>query len=78
MDAVDKKILNNYFGLIESLNPEMKLSLIDRLAESIKPHVSSKSKINLAFGAWHSEESAEELIKEIYKSRKTNRQIEEL
>lgn len=77
MDTADKKILNNYFGLLESLSPAMKLNLIDRLTESVKSRISSKSKIKSAFGAWDSDESAEELIDTIQKSRNTNRQIEE-
>lgn len=78
MDAVDKKILNNYLGLLESLNPTMKANIVDRLTKSIKSSISAKSKIKSAFGAWGSEESAEELIDAIYKSRNTNRQVEEL
>lgn len=77
MDAIDKKILNNYLGLLERLNPTMKLKLIDRLNESIKSYVSSKSTMMSAFGAWDSDESAEEIINTIRKSRHTNRQIEE-
>tara|TARA_R110000796_G_scaffold96719_1_gene202904 strand:+ start:305251 stop:305487 length:237 start_codon:yes stop_codon:yes gene_type:complete len=78
MDAIDKKILNNYLGLLERLSPTMKLNLIDRLTKSVKSKASAKSKMKSAFGAWSSDESAEELIKRIQNSRKTNRQIEEL
>lgn len=78
MDAIDKKILNNYLGLLERLNPTMKLKLIDRLTESVKSGISSKSTIKSAFGAWNPDESAEELIDTIHNSRNTNRQIEEL
>ncbi|WP_339606116.1 hypothetical protein [uncultured Roseivirga sp.] len=56
----------------------MKLNLIDRLTKSVKSKASAKSKMKSAFGAWSSDESAEELIKRIQNSRKTNRQIEEL
>ena len=78
MDAVDKKILNNYLGLLERLNPTMKSNLIDRLSRSVKSRVSAKSKMKSAFGAWNSDESAEDLIELIRNSRNTNRQIEEL
>ena len=78
MDAVDKKILNNYLGLLEGLSTTMKLNLIDRLSASVKSHVAPKSKIKAAFGAWNPEESADELIETIHKSRNINRQIEEL
>lgn len=78
MDAVDKKILDNYLGLLERLNPTMKLDLIDRLSRSVKSNVAPKSKMKAAFGAWNSDESAEDLIELIYNSRNTNRQLEEL
>jgi translation initiation factor RLI1 len=78
MDAAEKKILNNYFGLLERMNPSMKLNLIERLTASIKSRGSSKSKIHSSFGAWDSEQSADELIDELRISRHTNRQIEEL
>lgn len=77
MDATEKKILNNYFGLLERMNPSMKLNLIERLAASIKSGSSSKSKFRSSFGAWHSERSADELINELRTNRNTNRQIEE-
>ncbi len=78
MDAAEKKILNNYLSLLERLNPTMKLNLIDRLTESVKSHISLESKIQSSFGAWESDETAEELIDLIRTSRNTNRQIEEL
>lgn len=77
MDAVDKKILNNIFSLLDRLNLQMKLSLIDLLSESVKTRISSKSKMKTAFGAWESDESAEDLIETIRTSRNTNRQIEQ-
>ena len=77
MDAIDKKILNNYLGLLERLSPTMKLNLIDRLTKSVKSSASSKPKMKASFGAWSSNESAEELIQQIQNSRNTNRKIEE-
>lgn len=76
MDVADK-ILNNYLGLLERLNPVMKKKLIEQLKESAKPRM-AKSTISEAFGAWQSQETAEELIDQIQKSRSTNRQIEKL
>lgn len=77
MDAVEKKILNNYLGLLERLNPTMKLNLIERLKKSVETSTSS-SNIKSSYGAWASEESAEELISSIRSSRNTNRQVEAL
>ncbi len=76
MNTVDEKILDNYFGLLNHLNPTLKMELIDRLKESVKSENPSKSTIKLAFGAWHSDESAEELINSIRISRRINRDIE--
>ncbi len=76
MDAIDKKILNNYLGLLEGLNPSLKLKLIDKLTKTIKTR-SIKSKIKMSFGAWKSDETADELIDKIRSSRNTNRHIEE-
>ena len=78
MDAVDKKILNNYLGLLERLNPTMKLNLIHQLKKSVKSRVSTKSQMKSAFGSWNSDESAEELNELIQNSRNTHRNIEEL
>ena len=77
MDAAEQKILNGYLGLIKSLTPSMKLNLIKRLKESMKAPKPEESHMEDAFGSWHSNESAEELIKTIRSNRMTNRQIEE-
>ena len=77
MDAVEQKILNGYLDLIKSLTPAMKLNLIKRLKESMKKSKSDESQIEEAFGSWHSNETAEELIEDIKSSRMTHRQIEE-
>jgi hypothetical protein len=77
MDAVEQKILNGYLGLIKSLTPTMKLNLIKRLKDSMKTPKQEESQMDEAFGSWHSNESAEELIETIRSSRMTNRQIEE-
>ena len=77
MNAVEQKILNGYLGLIKSLTPTMKLSLIKHLKESMKASKMEGSQMEEAFGSWHSNESAEELLKTIRSSRMTDRQIEE-
>lgn len=78
MDAADEKIVNNYLKLLEQLNPAMKLDLIDKLIKSVKSRVSTTSRMEAAFGAWQSDETAEQIIELIYNSRNTNRKIEEL
>ncbi len=68
-----------YYGLLSNLNADIKLDLIAKLSQSLKksekePVVSLES----LFGAWKTEESAEELIAEIRASRVNNRKIEPL
>lgn len=78
MDAVDEKILKSYMSLLNHLSPKMKLNLIERLNNSINSKNEDQTKFKAAFGAWDSTESADELIKIIRESRKTQREIEEL
>ena len=78
MEKAENKILNSYWGLLSNLNTKLKLDLIEKLTQSIKSDHSKKSKIKSAFGAWKSDETAEELIEKIRSSRYTNRQIEKL
>lgn len=78
MNIAEKKILNNYLNLLERLSPKMKLNLSEQLKKSAKVQTPSKSNLKIAFGAWKSSETAEELIQTIRSSRNTNRQIEEL
>ena len=76
MESSDNKILNTYFGLLSGLSDKLKLDLIKMLNQSVKTEVSGKSRMKASFGAWKSEESAEEIISQIESSRQTNRQIE--
>ena len=78
MSTADKKILNNYLGLLERLNPTMKLNIIERLKESVKTHKSPTTKHKSSFGAWKSNDSADKLIDSLRNSRNTNRHIEGL
>lgn len=75
----DSHILNSYWGLIKSLHTSWKLDLIDRLTQSIRQNLQQDpNTMSNAFGAWESEQSAEEIIQELRDSRSTNRQIEGL
>lgn len=73
-------IAENIFRMVENSSEEVKLELISKITNSLKgtkkePKDDSWKKL---FGAWESEESAEEIIKVIRASRHTNRQIEDL
>jgi len=78
MDAVEKKIVNNYLALIRRLNPTIQQNLITELTKKSKSKVMPKSNMRAAFGAWEADETAKELSERIRSSRYTNRQIEEL
>ena len=68
-----------YFGFLKNLNPDSKLDLISKLSQSLKksdetPQVSLQS----LFGAYKSEETADEIIEQLRASRVSNRNIKTL
>lgn len=72
-------IADYYFGLLQHLNPDSKLDLISKLSQSLKisdeaPVVSLQS----LFGAYQSEETADEIIDQLRASRMFNRNRETL
>lgn len=72
-------LIDNYFGLLSSLSKENKIKLIARLSNSIVDEVADKENvIDKYFGAFKSDKSAEEIIKDIEDSRTFNRKIEAL
>ena len=76
MNIAKKKILSGYVGLIKSLSPNMKASLMDRLKESVERSRSEESVMEEAYGAWYSNESTKEIVDSIRSSRKVNRKID--
>ena len=76
---VNTSLIDNYFGLLKNLSPEVKLDLIERLSKTLKIDFSSEKKVlKASFGAWKSEKTADEIIQDLRKSRSVNRQIESL
>ncbi|EHQ29382.1 hypothetical protein [Mucilaginibacter paludis] len=73
------KLIDGYMELLRNLSSDNKLDLITKLSESLKStsHEDEPSLKNL-FGAYQSDQSAEELIAEIRQSRLFNRNIENL
>ena len=70
-------LIDNYFGLLRGLSKETKLQLISKLSNSMIEKVDeNESLVDRFFGAFKSEKSAEEIIKEIRESRTFNRTIE--
>ena len=72
-------VVDYYFDLLTNLSVESKLDLISKLSLSIKQN-SKEPEVSLQslFGAWKSDETAEEIIAEIRSSRVSNRTIEPL
>jgi len=72
-------IADYYFGFLKNLKHDNKLDLISKLSESLKTS-EKKEDISLQslFGAYKSNETAEEIIAELRASRTSNRNIETL
>lgn len=80
MESNRINIADNFIGMINNLSVDAKLDLISKITDSLKntkKEVKDDSWKDL-FGAWQSNESAEELISEIRSSRYTNRNIENI
>ena len=75
----DINVIDYYFGFLKNLTHDRKLDLISKLSESLKS-TENKEEISLQslFGAYKSEETAEEIIASLKASRITNRNIETL
>jgi len=70
-------LIDNYYGLLSSLSKENKIRPIAKLSNSIiEESTEDENVVDNFFGAFKSEKSAEELIKEIRESRIFNRTIE--
>ena len=67
-----------YFGVLKNLNAESKLDLISQLSQSLKSVKAERISLESLFGAYKSEETAEEIIAGIRSSRVSNRHIEQL
>ena len=73
----DKIIVDGYLELLEKLSPDNKLDLISRLSASLRTDLEEKDSLfKKSFGAFVSEETAEEIIKEIRASRLSTMEIE--
>jgi hypothetical protein len=76
---IDKNILDSYLDLLKKLSSKNKQELIEILSKTIvRKERSPISTTVKSFGAFESNESAEELINQLYSARKVNRSIESL
>ena len=72
-------VLDGYLRLAANLPFDSKLDLIAKLSAAVKVDVDSahdKLSFKAAFGAFESEQTAEEIIAELRASRTSSRQIE--
>ena len=68
-----------YFGFLENLNADSKLDLISKLSQSLKKdETTQETSLQSLFGAYKSDETADEIIAQIRASRVFNRNIEPL
>ena len=73
----DTILVEGYVSLIASLSPENRTAIISRLeALPVKDVQKEKTAFQESFGAFESEETAEELIKMIRESRTSTRKTE--
>ena len=76
---IDTTIVDGYVEMLDNLSLSNKLDLISKLTASVKSDITNKkSSFEKAFGAFQSEQSADEIINEIRSSRTFTRQIEEI
>jgi hypothetical protein len=77
--AQNTDIADYYLGVLQNLTHDSKLDLISRLSQSLKMgNQMNDITLQSLFGAYRSEETAEEIITAIKASRTFNRNIEAL
>lgn len=68
-----------HFGFLENLNADSKLDLISKLSQSLKKEEKAEeTSLQYLFGAYKSNDTANEIIADIRASRIFNRNIEPL
>jgi hypothetical protein len=68
-----------YFAFLKNLNAESKLDLISKLSQSLKKNDAvPETSLQSLFGAYKSDETADEIIAELRASRVFNRNTETL
>ena len=71
MTFTDKNLVPVYNSLIESLSLNSKIELAESLSKSIDKHKKQlDSKFEKAYGSFISDKTAEEIVKDLRKSRK--------
>ena len=71
MKYTDRHIVETYSGLLEGLSSISKIELIENLSKSLKMDEKNKDVVFYkSFGAFASDKSAEDIIRDIKSSRK--------
>ena len=74
-------IADNFYGMIKNLGTDVRLELISKITDSLKEsttHQQNGDSWKRLYGAFDSQQSADELITELRSERHTKRDIEEL
>ena len=72
-------VIDYYYGFLKNLKHDSKLDLISKLSESLKStEKNNEISLQSLFGAYKSDETAEEIIASLRESRVFNRNIEAL
>lgn len=80
MKAIDinTTLIDGYLQMLDNLSPSNKLDLISKLTLSVKTDITKKKRaFYKAFGAWESNQTADQIIGDIRDSRTFTRQIEQ-
>ncbi len=78
MKTGNVNIADNFWGMIKGLSVDVRLELISRISNSLKSEkvVDETDSWKSLFGAFESEQSADEIIEDLRKARFSNREIE--
>ena len=77
MSSQHISLADYYFRFLKNLNSDSKLDLIAKLSQSLKSNdETSEVSLQSLFGAYESEETADEIIEQLRGSRVFNRNIE--
>ncbi len=61
---INTTLIEGYLRLMDNLSPSNKLDLISKLTQSVKTDITDRKKsFYKAYGAWESEQSADEILK---------------
>lgn len=71
-------MIDSCMDIFHRLSPQEQAILMKKLSEEIKNEKPGRSTPSTrdAFGAWQSDQSAEDIIRDIYESRTANREID--